>query len=274
MRVITVVVAALIFVFAQRPIAVGQQPNVPVQNSDQTPAANPVLPDQLPAESSSFTVLTDGETTGKPGRLIRLRAVAENAVNIKWLLVGGEEDFYEVCDNGTKCLFVSPTPGKFTLVCAASRSDGALDVIQIPIEIVGDLPAPGPGPGPAPGPGPTPGPQPAPLPDGKYKLAQTVADLCRKVPNSAKYKTLFSKLSANYNAKASKVAAGAVKSPEDLLLETRTSNAEIVGTEREALIKPLFQPLSDAVSKANLDTLEDFTEAWREIATGFLAGAE
>ena len=85
---------------------------------------------------------------------------------------------------------------------------------------------------------------------------------------------MFRRLAANYDAKASKAAAGAIRDVAGLLTETRTANAETVGSERERLIPVLFQPLADAISKASPGDLAAHCEAWREIAVGFARGAE
>lgn len=226
-----------------------------------TPAFVPRAAGQLPDPAPlSWSIRVDGPTTGKPGRFVELACDAEGAAAIRWKIVGADSDYIRVCDEGRRCLFVSPVGGRFTLVCAASRSDGALDLVEVAIEIEGGAPEPGPAPTPRP-----------PLPPGQFGLAQTVADLCAKLPGD---KELFRKLAANYDAKASKAAAGAIRDIPGLLAETRTANAETVGGERERLIPTLFQPLADAIAKAGPKTLEDHCTAWREIAVGFARGAE
>ena len=223
-----------------------------------TPQAVGQLPDPAPLE---WSIAVDGPSRGKPGRFVELTCTTSGAAAIRWRIVGADADLIRVVDGGQRCLFVSPVGGKFTLVCAASRSDGALDLVEVPVEIEG-------GPSPEPGPGPSPKP---PLPPGRFGLAQVVADLCGKLPGD---RELFRSLAANYDAKASKAAAGAIRDVAGLLAETRTANAETVGSERERLIPVLFQPLADAISKAAPGDLAAHCEAWREIAVGFARGAE
>ena len=217
------------------------------------------LPDPAPLD---WSITIDSPQTGQPGRFVELVCVSDGAAAIRWRIVGAEEDLIRVVDNGRRCLFVSPMPGEFRLVCAASRSDGALDLVETVVRIEGSRPTPGPGPTPTPKP---------PLPPGRFGLAQQVADMCNRAGLT---KDAARRLSANYDAKASKAAAGAIRDVPTLLNETRTANTEIVGADRERLLPTLFQPLADALSQAKPGDLAGHIDAWREIAVGFARGAE
>lgn len=217
------------------------------------------LPDPAPLE---WSITIDSPQTGQPGRFVELTCVSDGAAAIRWRIVGAEEDLIRVVDNGRRCLFVSPMPGEFRLVCAASRSDGALDLVETVVRIEGSRPTPGPGPTPTPKP---------PLPPGRFNLAQQVADMCNRAGLT---KDAARRLSANYDAKASKAAAGAIRDVPTLLAETRTTNTEIIGADRERLLPTLFQPLADALSQAKPGDLAGHIDAWREIAIGFARGAE
>jgi hypothetical protein len=220
------------------------------------------LPDPDPLE---WSVTIDGPKKGKASTFVPLICTTPaTAKRIKWQMLGGSDEMLWPIEEGRRCLLVVPVGGVYTVQCIASRSDGEFDSVRAEIEIEGGAPQPGPSPNPAPTPKP-------PLPPGKYGLAQVVADLCAKLPGD---RELFRQIAANYDAKASKAAAGAIRDVKGLIDETRAANAATVGAERERLIPPLFQPLADAISRAAPGDLASHCEAWREIAVGFSRGGE
>lgn len=128
-----------------------------------------------------------------------------------------------------------------------------------------------PNPGPAPGPGPSPGPV---IPDGKYGLAKIVYQLAMDtVPPGPRAKGAPA-LSNSFNGIAASVAAGTLTDPRSLLTQTKTANqtalanAGVSSNDWDNFFVGLQKTIFPLHSSGKLNTVQDFAEAWREIAAG------
>lgn len=225
------------------------------------------LPDPAPL---SWSITVDSPGTGQPGRFVELTCVSDGAAEIRWRIVGAEDDLIRVVDSGRRCLFVSPMPGEFRLVCAASRSDGALDLVETVVRIEGSRPTPGPGP--VPTPTPMPGPQPGP---SRFGLAQKCWALAS--PLTAAHAPLLRTLAGNYSSVAAQGAAISTATIESMRADVTARNREAAGSSRDSLMQPLFVPLGAAVAEAEKNgqvrSKNDVIELFYEIATGLRAAA-
>lgn len=223
--------------------------------------------------ASGLIVTVDAPSEVPPGRLVKLDASATDATAFRWTLAGGAADLYDVTESGKVCYFATATPGKYVFVVAACRNAETagdpplMEISEVVVTVTGT--APGPTPGPVP-------PSPV-LPDGRYKLAQFAFGLASTLP--ATDKPLLQGVASNYAAVASMAAAGVLADPPAMLVATKDRNAATVGTNRERMLAPLFQPLATRLaelSKAgDLKTLADHVAAWQEISTGLsLAGGK
>jgi hypothetical protein len=135
---------------------------------------------------------------------------------------------------------------------------------------VNGSPSPGPGP---PSPGPNPGPTPV-IPDGKYGLARIVYQLAMDtVPPGPRAKgapVLYN----SFNGIAASVAAGTLTDPRSLLTQTKTANqtalanAGVSAGDWDNFFVALQRVIFPLHSSGKLNTVQDFAEAWREIAAG------
>lgn len=118
-------------------------------------------------------------------------------------------------------------------------------------------------------------PPPPDLPDGKFKLAKTVYKTVTDTVavNPAPGATI---LANNFRGLSAKIAAGTVKSIEDLLKETNSVNTASLGSEAanwQGFADKFQDILYDMYKARTLNTLSDYQQAWIEIATGLEAVA-
>lgn len=125
-----------------------------------------------------------------------------------------------------------------------------------------------PGPNPTP---PAPPAPPAPLPPGRFGLATQVVQFAQSVTQSdADKKALAAQLANNFDSIATQIAAGTIKSPSDIQIKTEQTNIATQGSNR-AFWTPFWASLAQAIKVldgAQIKTLNDFADAWREIAVG------
>ena len=211
-----------------------------------------------------------GPERGNPGDLIVLDATqSRDAVGFAWVLADGDKTFLEV-DNGRKVVFATGTSGRYTfvLVAANAQADGKPQVAVARHVLTVGEPSPNPTPNP-------PGPQPDPLPPGKYGLASFTRDAATGVSLAAVERVRTAAALANsFDSIASTIAAGAIKTPSDVIAATQANNITALGSARDAwrpwaeTLRVKLNALSDA---GQLASLEEYVTAWREISTGLRA---
>ena len=220
------------------------------------------------AYSAPPVAVITGPTQSNPGDLVILDASkSQDATAFAWALAGSDKTFLET-DNGAKLVFASGTEGQYTFFLVAAGVDGNKPAINIAKHLL-TIGNPGPGPGPNP-PGPTPNPDP--LPPGKYGLASFARDSAAGVSLDPAAKTKSATaLASSFDSIASTIAAGAIKTPADAIGATQANNITALGTYRDAwrpwaeTLRVKLNGLSDG---GQMVSMEDYTTAWREIATG------
>lgn len=165
-------------------------------------------------------------------------------------------------------LYVVPGAGPKTVERFATKTIEYSAVI-----VIGDSPTP---PGPTP-PGPAPTPPSPDLPDGKFKLAKAAYDMAyTKAPVLNRAKAAAA-LETSFRGVASAIAAGTKSKPEEVLKDTQASNRTALtnaGVDPDTW-KPFFTELQNVTfslhETGGLNAVDDFKDAWNEIADGLNA---
>lgn len=221
----------------------------------------------------------DGPTKAKVGELVVLTAKADGAQKYIWALPGNDSSFYQA-DGGARCIFATPTPGKYMFVLAVAKA-GDTGVAELTLAthtvVIGYNPQP-PLPDPLPPKPPTPPdptppepPKPTPPPDlpaGKYGLAKISYDAAMKLPASVR--TRAPQLAEAQDGAAA--AAAALSGPNEILNAWREANNAVVdkndwanwGQTCSDVLKQLY-------STQKLKTPSDFKTAFTEIGLGLKA---
>lgn len=139
------------------------------------------------------------------------------------------------------------------------------DVLQADIVVGEPLPPTPPTP-------PVPPAPPTPIPDGKYRLGKfTYESVLKSVPASSQ-KSGAAKLATSFTGIASRIAAGTLSDPKEILKETAKANTAALGDEVaswEVFSDILQDKLFELYKDKTLASKEDFSAAWLEIAVGF-----
>jgi len=109
------------------------------------------------------------------------------------------------------------------------------------------------------------------FPETRYNLHKKAYSLAMtKVPAAAR-KAGAQNIAKSFESIASAVAAGAINEVDDILKETTEANRSAVGTYR-ADWEPFFKQMQDILYTLYEDkqmvNVNDFAEAWREVASG------
>ncbi len=161
-------------------------------------------------------------------------------------------------------LFWAAAPGKYrvsAIVVAIEKDNLVGESLSAVVKVEGDAPVPPP---------PPPDP-PSPL----TGLSKLVYDWALTETPQAKRVVYASALSRSYDGMAAKIAAGAVKTPQDIIDQTTAANRAAIGEAGRTAWLPFFQQLRvhcNTASKAGLlVTPEHHAAAWRQIAKGLEA---
>ena len=156
-----------------------------------------------------------------------------------------------------------------TYLFVVKESDKVLDVgtktviLSTPVLIGADEPSPTPGPDPV-------EPEPS-FPESRYNLnSKAYKAAMSKVPSQAR-KTGAKNIAKSFESIASAVSAGALDQVDDILKKTTEANRAAVGNYR-ADWEPFFKYMQDVLytlyEEKQMVNVNDFAEAWREVATG------
>lgn len=221
------------------------------------------------------TAVIAGPTVGSPGDLIVLDASqSTGAAGYAWVLADSDKTFLEV-EDGRKAVFATGAAGRYTfvLVAASAAVDGKPQVAIARHRVtVGDPPPDPIPPDPLPPPNPIP---PDPLPSGKFGLATLARDAAAAVRlASADKQRSAAALAGSFETIASTIAAGALRTPAEIVAATREQNISALALQRTA-----WEPWADALRRrlnelsdnGQLKSAEDYAVAWREIAAGLKA---
>ena len=187
----------------------------------------------------------------------------------------GDGIFFGAGVQSKKLLVIAAVSYLFVVKDGDKITDAQVRNVLLTTELQIGQPEPPPGPGPRPGPGPSPVPTPT-LPEGRFGLAKTMYDLAvSKGPaNKGKAATI---MAASFDSMASAVAAGAYKTTEAILKATREANntalaqAGIEIAEWDAFGEEMQKILYEMHKNKKLASPEDYSDAWKEIATGLRA---
>lgn len=171
-----------------------------------------------------------------------------------WDLGPVPEERFEVSEDRKSCYIWAPRPERIRvlLVCCDAETEPTKVIHHI---VVGNAPQPGP----------------MPLPDGKYKLAQFAKDTAKNCPT--KHAATWA---ACYREVAAAVVSGKVRSKAALQKAQVDALRKAIPDDTE---RNTWQPFAVALGaklKAledadEMTTLQDYTAAWVEIATGLEA---
>lgn len=187
----------------------------------------------------------------------------------------GDGIFFGAGVQPKKMLVIAAVSYLFVTKDADKIIDAQVRNALLTVELQIGQPEPLPGPGPRPGPGPSPAPTPT-LPEGRFGLAKTLYELANAKAAGDKAKGA-AVLAASFESLASAVAAGAYKTNDAILKATREANngalmqAGIDVTEWDIFGQELQKVLYDLYKNKKLATPEDYSDAWKEIATGLRA---
>ena len=179
-----------------------------------------------------------------------------------WDLGTVPETRYEVSPDGAMVYIWAPNPERIRVVLTVGKCDenGLIQFEKHVHEVVvGNAPPPGPGP------------IVGPLPDGKYKLAQFAKDAAKDCPT--KHAATWA---ACYREVAAAVVSGQVRTKAALQKAQVDALRKAIPDDTE---RNTWQPFAVALGaklKAledadEMNTLQDYTAAWVEIATGLEA---
>lgn len=157
-------------------------------------------------------------------------------------------------DDGKSCIFVG-SPGVYAVIqFVPEEMEPTFLAVRIMV-------APGPMPGPNPGPNPS-------VPDGDFGMTRIAYDEAIKINRPA----IFMKLASNFEAVASKIAAGGVDSVREALSDLTDRNKEATTTEERQAALPFFEVWQKAANSANengsLRTIEQYQKAFEATAVG------
>jgi hypothetical protein len=208
------------------------------------------------------------------GNLVVLDASGSTGRQFKWKLLNSQLTYFEA-EGGRKLIFASGEKGTyhFALVVAdvdANDSvsvDIAIHVLVIggdgPVVVIPDEPVVIPD-------DPTPVVR---LPSTNFGIEKEIYSLLK----DAKDRTSAGKMADVYTGVTASVAAGAIKTREDLELEVIDRNRDVLGQPGNpthtawlnAFYRPLQTMLNDMSRQGKLDTLDDYTKLYNDLAVVF-----
>ncbi len=202
------------------------------------------------SDSASWVIL---DQKGREAEEVRLDAIGNASMNaLRYLVV----------DNGKAVVFSSPSAGRFfvVLIVVQVSEDGAVSrATTRHIVQVGDN-----GPGPKP-----PDPDPTPL-TGMAKVAYDTA--IAKVAAGSRVNAR--KSAAAFRAVASMIAAGTIKSAQEVIRETSAQRKTQLGADADNWndwATEIGAKLNDLSKDGSLKTLDDHATVWLQIAQGLEA---
>jgi hypothetical protein len=224
------------------------------------------------------------ETAVTPGRQVRLSIKPieklENLVSVAytWVITPSVKDDMDIWPDHTRVSFGSGLTGRtFHVTVVASyvfKTGEKITQLQteteaeVPISEPPPLPRPPvPGPDPTPGPTPTPGPVAPVLPDGRFKLAKYIYDLCKNMP-PAQCRRLADALSGV----AKTAREGGYQTKAQVIAAIRQADITALGSDLEPW-KPLLDHLAATTNtmKSVIVTAQDAGVMCEELATGLYA---
>lgn len=209
-----------------------------------------------------------GPDVVEKGRMVAFTNTGSNADQFVWDVPDGD---WKKDSNGGTVYGTFTAGGKYNVGMAAlAIVDKKIATATANHAVLVTDPNPPPTPVP-PGPTPPPPVPPAPVPPGRFGLSQQVINFAAAVTQpDAEKKALASLLANNFDSIATQVAAGTIKSPSDIQIRTEQTNIATQGPSR-AYWAPFWASLAQAIKVLDgtqIKTLNDFADAWREIAVG------
>jgi hypothetical protein len=213
-----------------------------------------VAPDPLNPQSKA-EVIIDAPIEAKVGQMVRFDVSKSSGSMYKWKVIPSTTNF-ETYENGRKACFSSETPGEYTFVVACALN-GSVDVKTHTLKITGDTPVP---------PIPTPTPPPSPTSTLNAKIKSWMTEV-----NSPTKKVEALKLSAGFSDIATKIDAGTLTTPEDIIAKLADSDRTILGTQLSAWV-PFLTNLQNEMKNRSaagvLTTPAQHSDLLKEIAQG------
>ena len=209
---------------------------------------------EVNAVTAALLLLLCGEIEGPTDVDAGGKIVLRSDVAGIWGLGAVPEERYEVSEDRKSCYIWAPRPERIRvlLVCCDAETEPTKVIHHI---VVGNAPQPGP----------------MPLPDGKYKLAQFAKDTAKNCPT--KHAATWA---ACYREVAAAVVSGKVRSKAALQKAQVDALRKAIpdDTERNTwrpFAVALATKLKSLEDADEMTTLQDYTTAWVEIATGLEA---
>lgn len=220
----------------------------PVPPVTPTPEPAPVIPTWDDTEVAKLVIKSPD--SAKVGELVEIDLSESVGHSFKWL-VSPDTPNFRIEDNGRRLLFCHGHPTTFRLV-VATAINGTVDVSRVIIRIEAADPPPTP-------------PEPEPLPSGLDALVQGwMASV--ESPNKRDETML---LAQNFSSTSAMVAAGVIKSTEDLIKATAKTNKDTLGAnlvQWKPFLEGLRLHLNQLAKDGGLNSVQDNAKLWREIA--------
>lgn len=217
----------------------------------------------LTAFGAAKAVIT-GPNESKPGDLIILDASRSEGLAFEWVLTNSNKTYLPV-ERGTKVVFSSGDPGEyiFVLVVGGEDNNKALVVSTAQHKVVITAT-----PGPAPKPDDTPIPDKViNVPEGKFGISKPAFGWAKTTGDKA----TALKLSSAFESISAQIAAGGLKTTEEIIAATALKNKEAAGSNYEVWKTKFFAPLNVELNRLGndenkLNTLEAHAECWKELS--------
>lgn len=207
-----------------------------------------------------------GPNEARPGDLVILDASRSEGIAFEWVLTNSSKTYLPV-ERGTKVVFSSGEPGEYIFVLVVGGEDNnkalVVSTAQHKVTITNN---PNPGPGPYVPPTPQP-PVVINVPEGKFGVSKPAFEWAKSTGD----KVTAIKMSIVFESIAAQIAAGGLKSPEDIIKETAAKNKEAAGSNYELWKTKFFAPLNVELNRLGndenkLNTLEAHAECWKELS--------
>lgn len=176
------------------------------------------------------------------GQLVIIDATKSKAKSFKWIVVPETSNFL-VIEDGRKAVFSEGRPGQYRFYIAGAAGD-QVDAETHTIDVGGSAPSP--------------------VPGINQKVKAWVAQV-----NSAGKKSEQSALSASFSGVAAQIAAGVLKTPDDVIKSTAVANRGALGSSIDSW-KPFADSLRTELNQLSqagkLETMEQHADLWRQIS--------
>ena len=205
---------------------------------------------EVVVSGDALEIIIESPDAVQVGQLAVIDASKTDADSYAWTVAPSSE--FRLFEGGTHLVFANALPGDYLFVIAAAKG-GKIGMLEKIVTVEGQAPTPG--------------------PEGFSGRLTRVFDEVK----SPDKKTEGTKLSETFKTVASMIAAGVLKTLDDVQTATFEMNKDALGANRE-LWSPVSAEISAEMQKraenGTLSTLQEHQAAWREVAEILRQAAE